>query len=603
MSKPWGNIGAWAADSERAEDEEREAQVVAQTAASQNFPSLKEAVNAKQPKKKKMTLSEFTKLAAGGGGGGISSEHRGLTPDEMLRLPTGPKERSAEEMQFSRGGFSSYGRSGGPSRDRDDNRDGSWGGGRRSYGGFDEEPRRGNNSRVLELDQPSRADEVDNWASVRKPMPSFDSGRQNRFGSHGGSGFGGGPRGDGGFGGGPRGDGGFGGGPRGDGGFSGGPRGDGGLDGGSRADGVDNWAVGKKPLPARSSHFGSGFRDSSVEPDRWARGTPLPQREERERPRLVLDPRKGGDGSVNEAPVKTNKSNPFGVARPREEVLAEKGLDWKKLDSELASKKPLSRPTSSHSSRPSSAQSGRSEGPGLLGAEIVVKPRPKVNPFGDAKPREVLLVERGMDWRKIDLELEHRRVERPETEEEKILKEEIDQLKKELEKESTANLNKEFVGESGVEQSSASAILLCKERELELLIHDLDDKVRFGQKAVERPGSSSGRSVGLPDRPHSQSGLYEDSKSVDFNDRPRSRGTGDMRMRPSVEFNDRPRSRGTGDMRMRPSVEFNDRPRSRGTGDMRMHPSDERRPYKGGRDRGEFLGSRDLNRSGSRERW
>ncbi|OIW00387.1 hypothetical protein TanjilG_05737 [Lupinus angustifolius] len=394
MSKAWGNIGAWAADSERAEAEEREAEVVVQTAGSQNFPSLKEAVNAKQPKKKKMTLSEFTKLAAGGSGGG-SSEYRGLTPDEMLRLPTGPKERSAEEMQFSRGGFSSYGRSGGPSRDRDDNRDGSWGGGRRSYGGFDEEPRRGNNSRVLELDQPSRADEVDNWASVRKPLPSFDSGRQNRYGSNGG-----GPRGDGSFGGSPRGGGGFGGDPRGDGGFSGGPRGDVGFGGGSRADGVDNWAVGRKPLPARSSNFGSGFRDSGLEPDRWTRGTPLLQREEREgereRPRLVLDPRKSGDGSVNEAPVKTNKSNPFGVARPREEVLAEKGLDWKKLDSELAAKKPLSRPTSSHSSRPSSAQSGRSEGPGLLGAETVVKPRPKVNPFGDAKPREVLLVERGM---------------------------------------------------------------------------------------------------------------------------------------------------------------------------------------------------------------
>ncbi|XP_019435047.1 PREDICTED: eukaryotic translation initiation factor 4B2-like [Lupinus angustifolius] len=536
MSKPWGSIGAWAADSERAEAEEREAEAVAQTAVSQNFPSLKEAVNVKQPKKKKMTLSEFSKIASGGGsGGGSSSEYRGLTPDEMLRLPTGPKERSAEEMQFSRGGFSSYGRSGGPTRDRDDNHDGSWGGGRRSYGGFDEEPRRGNNSRVSELDQPSRADGVDNWASVKKSLPSFDSGRQNRYDSLGGGG--------------------------------GGDR-DGGFGGGSRADGVDNWAVGKKPVPARSSNFGpsnygSGFRDSGVEPDRWTRGSPLPQREERERPRLVLDPRKSGDDSVNEAPAKTNKTNPFGAARPREDVLAGKGLDWKKLDSELEAKKPTSRPTSSHSSRPSSAQSGRSEGPGLQGAETVVKPRPKVNPFGDAKPREILLVERGMDWRKIDLELEHRRVERPETEEEKLLKEEIDHLKKELEKESTINSNKESVGEAGEDQTSARAMLQQKERELELLVHDLDDKVRFGQKAVERPGSSAGRSTGFSDRPDSRSGSFEDSRSV----------------------------------------EFNDRPRSRGTGDRLTHPSDERRPYQGSRGRGGFLGSRDLNRSGSRERW
>ncbi|XP_019461987.1 PREDICTED: eukaryotic translation initiation factor 4B2-like isoform X2 [Lupinus angustifolius] len=543
MSKPWGNIGAWAADSERAEAEEREAEAVVETAASKNFPSLKEAVNAKQPKKKKMTLSEFSNFAAGGGGG--SSEYRGLTTDEMLRLPTGPKERSAEEMQFSRGGFSSYGRSGGPSRDRDDNRDGSWGGGRRSYGGFDEEPRRGNSSRVSELDQPSRADEVDNWASVKKSLPSFDSGRQNRYGSLGG---GGGDR-DGGFGGGSRGDGGFGGGSRGDGGFGGGSRGDGGFGGGFRADGVDNWAAGKKPVPARSSNsgssnFGSGFRDSGMEPDRWARGTPLPQREERERPRLVLDPRKSGVGSVNEAPVKTNKSNPFGAARPREEVLAEKGLDWKKLDSELEAKKPTSRPTSSHSSRPSSAQSSRSEGPGFQGAEGVVKSRPKVNPFGDAKPREVLL-----------------RVERPETEEEKLLHEEIDQLKKELEKEYTTNSNKESVGGAGVDHTSA--ILLKKERELELLIHDLDDKVRFGQKAVDRPDSSAGKSAGFPDRPPSQSGLFEDTRSVEFNDRPRSRGTGDTSMR----------------------------------------PSDDRRPYQGSRERGWFSGSRDLNSSRSRDRW
>ncbi|KAK7247380.1 hypothetical protein RIF29_42262 [Crotalaria pallida] len=571
MSKPWGTtIGAWAADSERAEAEEREAAAVAQSAASLNFPSLKEAANTK-PKKKKMTLSEFSTFASGaaaGGGSGVSSDYRGLTPDEMLRLPTGPKERTAEEMQFSRGGFSSYGRSSGPPRDRDDNRDGSWGGGRRSYGGFDEEPRRGNNSRVSEFDQPSRADEVDNWASVKKSLPSYDSGRQNRYGSLGGGGgdrdggFGGGPRGDGGFGGGPRGDGGFGGGPRGDGGFGGGPRGDGGFGGGSRADGVDNWAVGKKPLPVRSSNFGSsnfgsGFRDSGMEPDRWTRGTPLPAREERERPRLVLDPRKSGDGAVNETPARANKSNPFGAARPREEVLAEKGLDWKKLDLDIEAKKASSRPTSAHSSRPSSAQSNRSEAGLLQGGEAAVKPKPKVNPFGDAKPREVLLVERGVDWRKVDLELEHRRVERPETEEEKLLKEEIDHLKKELEKESSMNSNKESVGEAGEDQTSAHAMLLQKERELELLIHDLDDKVRFGQKAVDRPGSSAGKSAGFPDsRPHSRSGSIEDSRSVDFTDRPRSRGTGDMWMR----------------------------------------PNDERRTYQGSRDRGGFLGSRDLNR-------
>ncbi|XP_061365697.1 eukaryotic translation initiation factor 4B2-like [Gastrolobium bilobum] len=542
MSKPWGNIGAWAADSERAEAEEREAEAAA-AAESQNFPSLTEAVTAK-PKKKKaqMSLAEFNKSNYGSGGG--AAVRQGLTMDEMIRLPTGPKERSAEEMQYNRhgGGFSSYDRSGGPRRDRDGgNSDGSWGGGRRSYGGFDEE-RRGSNSRVSELDQPSRADEVDNWASVKKSLPSLDSGRQNRYTGGGGGGFGGGG-GGGGFGG-------------------GGGGGGGGFGGGSRADGVDNWAVGKKHVPARSSTFGSGYRDSSVEPDRWTRGTPREfererEREpERERPRLVLDPPRG-DGSVNEAPARTtNKPNPFGAARPREEVLAEKGLDWKKMESEIEAK-------SAHSSRPSSAQSSRSESSGLQGTDAVVKPRPKVNPFGDAKPREVLLVERGMDWRKIDLELEHRSVDRSETEEEKLLKEEIDNLKKQLEKESTINSNKESAGEAGGDETSTHAMLLQKQRELELLIHDLDDKVRFGQKAVDRPGSSAGKTAGFSDRPPSRSGSVEDSRSVDFTDRPRSRGTGDMWMR----------------------------------------PSDDRRQFQGSRDKGWFSNSRDLNRSRSRERW
>lgn len=370
MSKPWGGIGAWAADAERAEAEEREAQAAAAAsqAESKNFPSLREAANTK-PKKKKMTLSEFNMgTFAAPGAGSRHTEHQGLTPEEMIRLPTGPKDRSAEEMQYGRlgGGFPTYGRSSlppGRSRDRDEG-DGSWGGGRRSYGGFDEE-RRGPSPRVSNFDQPSRADEVDNWAMTKK-SPTLDSGRQNRYGSLGG--------------------------------------GMGGVS--SRADEVDSWASGKKPIPSRSSTFGSGYREAN-EPDRWTRGRSRDG--DTERPRLVLDPPKG-DVGTNEA-IRTNKPNPFGAARPREEVLADKGLDWKKLDTEIEAKR-TSRPTSAHSSRPSSAQSSRSEGPGLQGIENVVKQRPKVNPFGNAKPREVLLEERGKDWRKIDLQLEHRAVDR-----------------------------------------------------------------------------------------------------------------------------------------------------------------------------------------------
>lgn len=384
MSKTWGPIGAWAAEAEREEAEEK-AQAAAAAAAgvvgAGNFPSLREASSTKQ-KKKKMTLQEFNMQQQQ-----APPPSRGLTPDEMVRLPTGPTQRApGEESSFGRG-FSNYGR-----RDRDEDRGG---GGRRSYGGFDDDRRGGGPpSRVSDFDQPSRADEADNWAMGKKssfPSPSTDSGRSNRYGALGGGGGGAGGMGM------------------------------------SRADEVDNWGAGKKPMvPVRSSTFGSSFRDSRPEPDRWSRGVVLGEGEREqplERRRLVLDPPRGeglggGGGGVVEPVVKTssNKPNPFGTARPREEVLAEKGLDWKKVDLEIEAKRSSSsRPTSEHSSRPSSAQSSRSEGLGLQGTEGgggVKQPRPKVNPFGDAKPREVLLQEKGMDWRKIDLDLEHRRVDR-----------------------------------------------------------------------------------------------------------------------------------------------------------------------------------------------
>ncbi|KAF8040751.1 hypothetical protein BT93_B2854 [Corymbia citriodora subsp. variegata] len=512
MSKPWGNIGAWAAEAEQAEAEEREAAAAAAAAAPparvepQNFPSLREAVSAK-PKKKKMSLNEF--YSAG--------SQKGLTPDEMMRLPTGPKERSAEEMQYGRlgGGFSNYGRTGPPPNRGREEGDTSWGGGggRRSYGGFEDDRHGAPLSRVSEFDQPSRADEVDNWAMTKKPLPSLDSTRQTRYDS---------------------------------------------LGGGSRADDVDNWALGKKPQPPPPSRsFGSGFRDSGVETDRWNRGGGGGGFHT-ERPKLVLDPPKGD--SVGNEVVKSTKASPFGAARPREEVLAEKGLDYRKLESDIEAKK-TSRPTSAQSSRPSSAQSSRSETQGLQGIENVVKPRPKVNPFGEAKPREVLLEEKGMDWRKIDFELEHRRVDRPQTELEKMLKEEIENMK-EMEKELAHKANNENSQGSEGDQPSLSDAISLKEKELETLTRDLDDKVRFGQKSVERPGSGYGRSGSFSDRPPSRSGSIDESRSVDYNGRPSSRGMGDAWSR----------------------------------------SGNDRRPFQGGRDRG-FLASRDSDRSRSRERW
>lgn len=148
---------------------------------------------------------------------------------------------------------------------------------------------------------------------------------------------------------------------------------------------------------------------------------------------------------------------------------------------------------------------------------------------------------------------------RLETDEEKKLKEEIDDLKKELGRECTMEANSESLQGSGGDQTSLRDILLRKERELETLIRDLDDKVRFGQKSVERPGSrpssGGGRVAGFSERPPSQSGSIEETRNMDFMDRPRSRGAGDAWAR----------------------------------------SADDRRSFGAGRDRG-FLGNRDLDR-------
>ncbi|CAI9278253.1 unnamed protein product [Lactuca saligna] len=468
MSKVWGNIGAWAAEAERAEAEEKELAAAAAAAPPQSYPSLKEAVNTNKGKKKtKMTLHEFTMAGSGGLGGGASSrelayDRKGLTPEEMMRLPTGPKERSTEEMQYGRlgGGFSSYGggRGGPRMRDREGEGDAAWGNNRRSYGEFVDD-RRVSSPRISEYDQPSRADEVDNWAMTKKPMtPTYDAlTRPNRYGSlDGGGGVGGGI---------------------------------------SRADEIDNWAASKKPMPpARSSNFGPGFRDSGgSEDDRWKRGVMTrdgDQERPTERRRLVLDPPKGDSAPV-EPSAHTNKPSPFGAARPREEVLAEKGLDHKKVDLEIDAKKSSSRPTSSHSG---SSVEGRT----ALQPQGLEKTRPKVNPFGDAKPREVLLQEKGIDYRKIDVELERRRLGKCDTEEAiKNLKEEIDNMKREYN--SGSDANNQSNGNGNQSSSSLSDRILEKERKLEQLNHDLNYKIRFSQKPVERTGFGS----------------IDDSKSVD----------------------------------------------------------------------------------------
>ncbi|KAM0847438.1 hypothetical protein ACQ4PT_055017 [Festuca glaucescens] len=494
MAKPWGGVGAWALDAER-EDEEREHAAAfpapeppAPAGGAASFPSLKEAVVAgggKQKKKNKgttLSLGEFTTYgAAGAPRRAAPAEPRGLTPQEMMMLPTGPRERSEEESGLGGRGFRSY------AGDRE-----------QRGGGFDDERR---SSRDSDLDMPSRADESDNWGRNKSftPTPS-NSGPRDRLNS----------------------------GPS--------PLG--------RSDDIDNWSRDKKPLPSRypSLGTGGGFRESSTggfressaggfrdspgpsdSSDRWVRGNVLAPISG-DRPRLNLNPAPKRDPSAAatppaEAPAEAARSrpSPFGAAKPREQVLAEKGVDWRKMETEIETK--TSRPTSSHSSRPNSAHSSRPGSPGsqvlAVGSEGAPRARPKVNPFGDAKPREVVLQEKGKDWRKIDLELEHRAINRPESEEEKILKEEITLLKVDL-KEIEAKTSDGSDQAPPENEKDLSEKISQLEKQLELLTVELDDKTRFGQ----RPSSGAGRVTSFPPA----SSAEEPHVAVAHMDRPRSRG-------------------------------------------------------------------------------
>lgn len=107
-----------------------------------------------------------------------------------------------------------------------------------------------------------------------------------------------------------------------------------------------------------------------------------------------------------------------------------------------------------------------------------------------------------------------------------MLKEELRRLRDTLIKESKGNSDGESAQISADELKGLHEQVLQKERELELLIREFDDKVRFGQKATidMRPGSGSGRTVSSFDRPPSQSGISEEQRITDYGERPRSRG-------------------------------------------------------------------------------
>ncbi|KAK1261796.1 hypothetical protein QJS04_geneDACA001145 [Acorus gramineus] len=291
----WAKPGAWALDSEQQETlDDNPISSPHQHQPQQDFPSLSASAAVKPSKKKKsqpLSLSEFTtgrKVTHGA----AKYQPAGAARDEPLVLPTGPRERTAEELERSStrlgGGFSGYGgRRSGEQNPR-------WG-----RDSSDEQPQRRKSESGVD-DGPSRADEVDDWGAAKRSvsvLPPPPSERRERS---------------------------------------------------SRADGSESW-ISNKPSPPAAANEGrrrGGFEmfNRGGDSDTWTRG-----REEtgNGRPRLVLQPPSrlvSDNGSVEkdlklEEEGRRKGANPFGEARPREEVLAEKGQDWKKMEEKLESMK------------------------------------------------------------------------------------------------------------------------------------------------------------------------------------------------------------------------------------------------------------------------
>ncbi|XWS55060.1 hypothetical protein CRYUN_Cryun10bG0142700 [Craigia yunnanensis] len=308
VSSPWGKPGAWALDAEEHEAEreqqqqEQRSRVDSSTKKLADFPSLAAAATkAKKKKGQTLSLSEFTTY-----GSAKPSEPIRLTHEDLLVLPTGPRERSPEELDRNRlgGGFKSYGSNRYNSNVDDSSSNSRWGSSRASN--------RDSNREIA----PSRADETDNWASAKKSTPTAN-------------GFGGG--------------------------FERRERGGGFFDSQSKADEVDNWAANKSYKSANEApprRFGGGFerrssfdsvqsRASPRDLDNWGK-----KKEETgsaassggARPKLVLQPRTvpvTEEGKKEVTVAKPKGANPFGQARPRKEVLKKKGKDWKETDEKL----------------------------------------------------------------------------------------------------------------------------------------------------------------------------------------------------------------------------------------------------------------------------
>ena len=253
----------------------------------------------------------------------------------------------------------------------------------------------------------------------------------------------------------------------------------------SPADEVDNWNKAKKFQPTAPVDAHAGRAAHANTQDTWARTAPAPTGE---RPKLQLKPRSKETGEVPPTADVPSRNSIFGDAKPVV-VKYEEGEP-----AEARSKSPLPREAersqgfASYKERhPASREREEAHAPPPPSGErrkLNLQPRSaeakapaaatKSSIFGGARPREETLAEKGRDWRKEDLALEHK-VDRKPSKEEKSLSAQIELLKKQVE---------DGQGEASVpgeEGATVSSKLSSLELELARLTLELDDKVRFSK--------------------------------------------------------------------------------------------------------------------------
>lgn len=440
--KPWGGAGAWAAESELAEtqleQEEQQQQHQQQQhkaspfAGDAAFPSLGEAVHAKVSKKKNQPVS-LAKFIAGGTA--AFSESKGLTTEEKMALPTGPRDRSGEDVALGGlgGGFKDYGGYRGEGRDRDYGRDRDGGfGGRRSdrEGGFG----RGFGGDRDGPDEPSRADTTEDWGASKKSVPS-SRGRYEEDGRRGGR-------------------------------FDD-------REFPSKADDDGHWGSSKKFVPAPPSN------DSTRRASKYDFSS--------SRPGPYFDSSFKADDSDNWAAAK--KSAPTGgydsSQRDRDfwnsrEKTGVEGESWGRKDGERASERPrlVLQPRTQRldSSPPPPIKEDRESQPPAseISAELPSKPL-RINPFGEAKPRDVILEEKSLSWKKSDTEAGQNPSESIDAEE-LALKEEINAIQDAIKSAEILSTEETAEANASGKLADLKEQLTRKEGDLERLRATLGDK-------------------------------------------------------------------------------------------------------------------------------